>query len=75
MLWVERKSVLFCFMEAKTELFRVGPKKEPKQLSINPVTVLVNYAWNCVAFLNIYNTLPESVELDVNDKWRIMSVT
>ena len=56
-------------MEAKTELFRVGPKKEPKQLRTNLVRVAVNFVWNYVAFVNIYNTFPESVVLDVNDKW------
>ena len=47
------------------------PKTEPEQWPTNPVKVLVNYVWNCVAFVNIYNTLPQSVVLYVNDKWSI----
>ena len=61
-----------CFLEAKKQqTVRIGPKEEPKQLPTHTVRVLVNYVWNCVASINIYNTLPQSVVLYVNDKWSI----
>ena len=49
---------------------QVGPKKEPKQLPLtNPAMVLVDYAWNCVALVNIQIHCFKSVVLSVNDKW------
>ena len=46
--------ILVLWKQKAAEFFKVGPKKEPKQLPLtNSVRVVADYTWNYVASVSI----------------------